>query len=106
MSKTDPFRAGVNILIYRNRGICCCPVQYMYMYLTQWRQVTDVTAMQSSNIPLFIDEHGEPFMREKFLSYVRQVLSRIGCDENKYCGHSFRIGAATSAADCERLRIT
>ncbi len=70
----------------------------MDIYLRQCRHITDITAMQSSDIPLFIDEQGKTFMRDKFISYVKQVLHRIGCDEDKYCGHSFRIGAATSAA--------
>jgi hypothetical protein len=28
---------------------------------------------------------------------LRQLLIRLGYNENKFCGHSFRIGAATSA---------
>ena len=29
---------------------------------------------------------------------VRNGLHKAGIDESKYCGHSFRIGAATTAA--------
>ena len=29
---------------------------------------------------------------------VRDGLKRAGIDQTKYCGHSFRIGAATTAA--------
>ena len=29
---------------------------------------------------------------------VREALEREGLDQEKYCGHSFRIGAATTAA--------
>ena len=28
---------------------------------------------------------------------LRQLLIRLGYNENKFCGHSFRIGASTSA---------
>jgi len=29
---------------------------------------------------------------------VRSVLEKAGIDQSKYCGHSFRIGGATTAA--------
>jgi len=33
-----------------------------------------------------------------FVSAVRGALQKAGVDQSKYCGHSFRIGAATTAA--------
>ena len=32
------------------------------------------------------------------MELVRAALTRAGVDQSKYCGHSFRIGAATTAA--------
>ena len=32
------------------------------------------------------------------MEIVREALRRTGIDQQKYCGHSFRIGAATTAA--------
>jgi len=29
---------------------------------------------------------------------VREALQKAGVDQSRYCGHSFRIGAATTAA--------
>lgn len=47
---------------------------------------------------LFIDDKGYPMSRQFFLFNVKQILCRLGFDETRYSGHSFRIGAATSAA--------
>ena len=48
--------------------------------------------------PLFLFEDGHPLTRERFVAKVREVLQQIGIDQSKYSGHSFRIGAATTAA--------
>jgi len=36
--------------------------------------------------------------RESFVDQVRKVLQEVGIDQNAYSGHSFQIGAATTAA--------
>ena len=48
--------------------------------------------------PLFLFEDGNPLTRERFVARVQEVLQQIGIDQSKYSGHSFRIGAATTAA--------
>ena len=50
--------------------------------------------------PLFIEDEitYRPLTREKFISMLRELLARLGYDTTKFNGHSFRIGAATSAA--------
>ena len=45
---------------------------------------------------LFVDENGEPLTRTVFVAKLKTALSLLGFDSNKYSGHSFRIGAATS----------
>ena len=50
------------------------------------------------NGPLFRFSDGRSLTRERFIAKVREVLQQIGIDQTKYCGHSFRIGAATTAA--------
>ena len=47
--------------------------------------------------PLFLFENGQSLSRVKLVSLVREALSSVGMDVLKYCGHSFRIGAATTA---------
>ena len=49
--------------------------------------------------PLFTDERNRPFCREMFNLYLRHLMvHRLGYSQTDYCGHSFRIGAATTAA--------
>ena len=59
--------------------------------------------------PLFLFENGQSLSRVKLVSLVREALSSVGMDVLKYCGHSFRIGAATTAlragiSDAPRLK--
>ena len=48
--------------------------------------------------PLFRFKDGRPLTRQCLVIKMREVLQRIGIDCEKYSGHSFRIGAATTAA--------
>ena len=41
---------------------------------------------------------GRPLTREVFVAKVREALSEAGFDPLKFAGHSFRIGAASTAA--------
>ena len=43
-----------------------------------------------------MDENGEPLTRTVFVVKLKAALTHLGFDSNKYSGHSFRIGAATS----------
>ena len=48
--------------------------------------------------PLFVFKDGRPLTRQRFVAAVRDALSQAGIAANSYAGHSFRIGAATTAA--------
>ena len=48
--------------------------------------------------PLFIFSDGHPLTRSGSISQLRGVLSDAGIDNTHYTGHSFRIGAASTAA--------
>lgn len=48
--------------------------------------------------PLFLFQNRKPLTRLCFIDVVRDVLKKTGLDEEKYCSHSFRIEAATTAA--------
>ena len=48
--------------------------------------------------PLFHLQHGEPLRRRKLVEIMRGTLAAKGYNTTQYCGHSFRIGAATTAA--------
>ena len=48
--------------------------------------------------PLFKFADGKPLTRARFVAKVREALTQAGVDCTPYSGHSFRIGAATTAA--------
>ena len=87
-SKTDPFRRGVNLYVGRT-GADLCPVSAMLDYL-------NVRGMSAG--PLFKFEDGRPLTRQRFVDEVRKGLKLAGINQDKYSGHSFRSGAATTAA--------
>ena len=87
-SKTDPFRVGVNLFIGRTRN-SLCPVTAVLCYMV---------ARGRGSGPFFRFENGSPLTRSKFVDKVKEALSIAGVDCTTYSGHSFRIGAATTAA--------
>ncbi len=87
-SKTDPFRRGVPINIGRTDWPLC-PVAAILSYLVR---------RGSMEGPLFLFEDGKYLTRDCFVAAVRDALQRAGLDSSLYAGHSFRIGAATTAA--------
>ena len=46
----------------------------------------------------FMFGRGRFLTRQRFVAAVRDALKVAGIECSKYCGHSFRIGAATTAA--------
>ena len=90
VSKTDPFRQGVTIYLGRTYSRIC-PVGALLSYLIK---------RGSGSGPLFTFDDGRYLTRERFVRAVKDALSAAGVDASKYAGHSFRIGAATTAANC------
>lgn len=87
-SKTDPFRKGVNICIGRTNNPLC-PVSALLNYL--------VIRGNSPGL-LFHFKDGTLLTKPRFTQHFRHLLSQAGIDPTSYAGHSFRIGAATTAA--------
>ncbi len=87
-SKTDPFRKGITLYIGRATSDLC-PVSAVLAYLT-------VRGKKPG--PLFVFKDGKPLTRQRLVSAVREALRCAGVEADKYAGHSFRIGAATTAA--------
>ena len=48
--------------------------------------------------PFFILDNGLGLTRSYFIQHLRIILSTLGFNSDLYNGHSFRIGAATTAA--------
>lgn len=86
-SKTDPFRKGVDIFLGRTRGDLC-PVAAMLAFLVCRGNHTGF---------LFTFRDGRLLTKSRFISEVRKALTKARVDCKKYSGHSFRIGAATTA---------
>ena len=87
-SKTDPFRLGVKIIVGR-AGNELCPVAAILSYMA---------LRGPGSGPLFRFKNGRPLTRSSFVSKLREALEAVGVDCSGYSGHSFRIGAATTAA--------
>ena len=86
-SKTDPFRKGVEIVLGRTDN-ALCPVTALLAYLA-------IRGRGPGFLFLFAD--GRPLTKQRFISKVREALASVGVDPSQYAGHSFRIGAATTA---------
>jgi len=56
-----------------------------------------VRGMKQGPLFLIIDEH--PLRRECIIDNICQALQTLGLESSHYAGHSFRIGAATTAAE-------
>ena len=87
-SKTDPFRKGVDLFIGRTSSELC-PVAAAWSYLQK---------RATGPGPLFQYEDGRPLTRERFVAMLKDGLCQAGINNKNYCSHSFRIGAATTAA--------
>ena len=87
-SKTDPFRQGVSIFL-ASTELPLCPVSSMISYL----------AIRGPQLgPLFLWKDASTLSRESLVDALKSALTRCGFDTSDYNGHSFRIGAATTAA--------
>ena len=86
-SKTDPFRQGCYIYIGAGKRDLC-PVRALTQYLH---------VRGSTSGPLFLLSDGTPLHRQWLTSSIQSILAAAGVP-GCYTGHSFRIGAATSAA--------
>jgi len=89
-SKTDPFRKGVDILIARALGTCTCAVVALQSLFRH--------AHKPRGSALFMQDDGSPLSRSNFLSRIKLSLTNARFDASQFSGHSFRQGAASSAA--------
>ncbi len=89
VSKTDPFRRGVDVFVGRT-GDDLCPVAAVLAYMVR---------RGSGPGPFFRFQDGSPLTRPRLVAEVKRVLEKAGVDSRAYAGHSFRSGAATTAAE-------
>ena len=92
-SKTDPFRAGCELLFFPTAKFLC-PTTAMAKYL----MLRYAMPYQPSD-PLFLLLPNKlPLSRAVLVDHLRHLLQRLGYHADHFAGHSFRKGAATSAA--------
>ena len=89
-SKTDPFRMGCSITLSPS-GRSVCAVWAMHRYLAH--------QLPGNSTPLYFFSTGQFLTRDKVTSILRSQLQRLGFATESYASHSFRIGAATTAAE-------
>ena len=87
-SKTDPFQRGFDLFLGKS-GSDLCPLSAILNYLV-------VRGVAPG--PLIVYRDGWFLTRQQFVTAVREALQTAGVDQSKYCGYSFRIGAATTTA--------
>ncbi|XP_069130780.1 uncharacterized protein [Argopecten irradians] len=93
-SKTDPFRKGVVIRLFStNHSVCPYNMCVKYMAYRSRMQ-----ALPQPHDPLFVNNMGQVLTRSMFIALLKHTLECLNLDSSAYNGHSFRIGAATSAS--------
>ena len=87
-SKTDQLGKGIDVFIGKTE--CpLCPV----------KAVLNFIAIQGVDQgPSFKFKSGNPLTKAAFTQHVRAALQAVGLPESQFAGHSFRIGATTTAA--------
>ena len=91
-STTDVLRKG-NTVYLGITGTELCPVASIVNYMVLPR-------VNAKTTPFFGFSDGQPLTRTRFVMELRTALAKAGIDVTKFAGHSFRIGAATTAATC------
>ncbi|XP_054825892.1 integrase/recombinase xerD homolog [Eublepharis macularius] len=89
-SKTDQRGRGSTVTLRAARHRLLCPVRAVRAFLE---------CRPPHPGPLFIHEDGSPLSRYQFSSVLRACLQSAGLPPMQFGSHSFRIGAATVAAD-------
>ena len=91
VSKTDPFRRSCTVTVGATLS-STCPVSALRNYLHQ-RPAT------AAPTPLFTFADGSFLTRPSLTRHLRRLLQSVaGCTPASFASHSFRIGAATTAA--------
>ena len=77
--------------VVHTRQPVVCPVDTLLVYL-QFRGCRPV--------PIFQHLDGSPVTRSEFCDWLARAIKSCGLNPDRYKGHSFRIGAASHAAEC------
>ena len=92
-SKTNIFSAGVTIHLGPT-GDALCPISALLAYFAHCTPTPGL---------LFLLDSGCPLSRQVLIAAVRQTLETVGLEVASFNAHSFRIRAATAAAEADCL---
>ena len=87
-SKCDQFGTGADIILGRTLKPLC-PVAAVVCYMVE---------RGSKPGPFSMDAKGKAVSKAWFVGEMRGILQSLGLPQHQYAGHSFRIGAAITAA--------
>ena len=87
-SKCDQFGKGVDVVMGKTSQVLC-PISALMDYME---------ARSARPGAFFLDENGVVITKARFVQEFRRILMTAGFPADSYAGHSFRIGAATTAA--------
>ena len=91
-SKTDPFRCGCDIVVGPAAQPDICPLGLVRLCLSKLLSTSAGTDQSLFSL------NNQPLCRGKFVEEVQIALAQSGAtNASLYKGHSFRIGAATTA---------
>ena len=90
-SKCNQLGKGVDIFIGRTNNRLC-PVAAILAYMVNRGSMPG---------PFFRLEDGSPLVKSYFITQIREALKTAGLPYDHFAGHSFRIGAATTAASVD-----
>ena len=76
-------------MVIGSTGDSLCPVAAVSTY---------IASRGTAAGPFFVFPNGTPLTKAKFVDITRQALEDLGLPRHQFAGHSYRIGAATTAA--------
>ena len=93
--KTDQAREGTKVVI-GHTGDDLCPVEALLNYLNLCGGTPGT---------LFLNQDGTPLSQQGFVIATRQALTATNLPNEDFADHSYRIGAATTAAMVLRILL-
>jgi hypothetical protein len=92
-SKTDRWRRGVSIKIFRSHGPVCA-------FSLLW-EAWAASPLQEPDAPLLqVDRFGSPLSYRALLDFIKTAVNSWGYSSAEFSTHSLRIGGATQLALC------
>jgi hypothetical protein len=93
-SKTDRWRRGVSVKIFRSQGPVCAVSLLWEAWVT--------SPLQDHTAPLLqVDRVGSPLSYRALLDFIKTAVSSLGYAPAEFSTHSLRIGGATQLAMCQ-----